>query len=819
MAVDNPYRGNDNPDAYSALGRIRELLLKGKYKKAVALTPQTQICKGPGNLPSNLQGLWSNKIQTPWNGDYHTDVNVQMNYWLAEVTNLGEMHLPLFDLMKSLQEPGSETARIHYNANGWAAKKSLDFRIQNGNLFGLHPPFQMDANFGTTEGIAEMLIQSQSGEIRLLPAWPEEWKTGEVKGLCARGGFIVDMKWKSGVLNWVNVYSAKGGICNLNYKGNKIVFETVAGMNYSPEPGKNGWISPGNTTYFINPAGGDDNNSGLTKNQAWRTFNHINQLLLSPGDRIEITSPGSTNQTLILKGEGTADNPVKVHFASGRYDFFPDNIHRKKYDISNTNDSPDSLKVIGILLEHAKNFEISGAGAEIVYRGKMIEVCIDSCENISIADLHFDYHRPTVSEFKVVAAGDDYVDIKIHKDSDYKVENDSIIWYGEGWAYHTPILAQELNLETNDVKRLWNPLKDLGFEELKPGFVRVKGKNKIKKDHVYQLREIFRDYAAVFTRGSKNITWKDVNFHFMHGMGVVCQFSENLTFDSVAMAPDSTSGRTTSSWADCLHISGCKGKVLVKNCIFKGAHDDAINIHGTYLQVVKKLSNKQVKVRFKHPQTYGFMAFNRGDEVEFINSASYKSTGKNMVKEAVLLNPKEMILTFEKSTPQDLNPGDVIENVTWTPEVEIRGCRVSWIPTHGFLLSTRRKILVEGNEFIATHMSALLMAIDANSWYESGYVHDLTIRNNRFFRCAEPVIFIDPGNSTENNAVYQNIKIENNEFVLSNELIVKAKSTKDLVVTGNTILSEKKLNDEVSITTNDCSDVRPAKNDYRLLSK
>ena len=45
-------------------------------------------------MPANLQGIWTNKIQTPWNGDYHTDVNVQMNYWLAEVTNLREMHLP-----------------------------------------------------------------------------------------------------------------------------------------------------------------------------------------------------------------------------------------------------------------------------------------------------------------------------------------------------------------------------------------------------------------------------------------------------------------------------------------------------------------------------------------------------------------------------------------------------------------------------------------------------------------------------------------------------------------------------------------------------
>ena len=424
----------------------------------------------PGTLPSNLQGIWANKIQTPWNGDYHTDVNVQMNYWLAESTNLGEMHLPLFDLMQSMQEPGSKTAKVHYNADGWvvhpitnvwgytspgessswgmhvgggawlathimehyyytldnqfliqaypmlkastqfymdwlvrdvrtgelvsgpsispentfispdgsqsqicmgpshdqqviwqlfknfidaskvleidiednflqqviksqkelakpqigsdgrlmewneefeevepghrhishlfalhpgyqidiqktpelasAAKKSLDFRIQNGgghtgwsaawlinqyarlgdaenanhslntvirkstssNLFGLHPPFQMDANFGTAAGIAEMLLQSQSGEIRLLPALPKDWKSGEVNGLCARGGFVVDLKWESGALVNVKVFSQKGGNCKLQYKGKEITLLTEINKEYFPmKDGENVW--------------------------------------------------------------------------------------------------------------------------------------------------------------------------------------------------------------------------------------------------------------------------------------------------------------------------------------------------------------------------------------------------------------------------------------------------------------------------------------------------------------------------------------------------------------------------------------------------
>ncbi len=75
----------------------------------------------PGGLPANLQGIWAEEIQTPWNCDWHLDINVQMNYWPAEVCNLSELHEPLHQLVASLVEPGRKTAKAYYGARGWVA--------------------------------------------------------------------------------------------------------------------------------------------------------------------------------------------------------------------------------------------------------------------------------------------------------------------------------------------------------------------------------------------------------------------------------------------------------------------------------------------------------------------------------------------------------------------------------------------------------------------------------------------------------------------------------------------------------------------------
>jgi hypothetical protein len=572
--------------------------------------------------------------------------------------------------------------------------------------------------------------------------------------------------------------------------------------------------SPAGATYYIHPVAGEDQNNGRAVDRPWKTFAPVNQMQLKPGDRVEVLAPGSFDQSLIIKGTGTAEQPIEIHFAPGRYDIFPDQLERRQYHISNTNADPEGHKAIAILFDGAKHIHLSGPGARLVCRGKMMHVCVDSSENITITDLAFDYHRPTVSEFKVTAVSEETADLEVHPDSTYRIEDGKVIWVGEGWE-HEGELGQVLDVETGELRRRRHPLQGLTVEEIEPFKLRANGKHDLKAGRIYQIRRGWRDYAAVFTRRSKDIVWRDVNFYFLHGMGLVSQFSENLTFENVSIAPDRKSGRIGAAWADCLHVSGCRGKIIVKDCLFSGAQDDAINIHGTHLQVVERLSDRQVRVRFMHKQTFGFMAFNLGDEITFLHRDSMQTFGENIVKEAVLENERDMLLSMERDLPEGIDDGDAIENVTWTPEVKITGCTVKHIPTRGFLLTTRRSVLVENNTFHRTRMFGILIENDAQGWYESGPVRDMTIRGNRFLHCREPVIHINPRNSVPNPAVHQNIRVIGNQFLLKDQYWVGAKSTTGLELRDNIIYSDVAKSDPDGIKTHDCAEVVSEGNRYR----
>lgn len=417
-------------------------------------------CSRPGTMPANLQGLWNEHLAAPWNADYHININVQMNYWPAEVLNLAECHTPLFRLIDGIARNGAVTAREVYGARGWvahhttdahwftapigntvwglwpfggawctrhlyehwayggdadfarsrayplmegaarffldylvehpttgqlvsgpssspentyvlpdgqradiamgntmdhmivrdlftnfleladaldiedelvaevraalsrlaptrigadgrilewaephqeaepghrhmshlfglhpgreitpsrtpelaaAARRSIETRLAHGgghtgwsrawlinfmarlgdgdaahehlrlllakstlpNLFDDHPPFQIDGNFGGAAGIAEMLLHSHPGAVHLLPALPAAWPNGRATGLCARGGFEVDLEWRAGALVRADLRSKLGRQLAVHVGGQSLEHATEAGAAYA----------------------------------------------------------------------------------------------------------------------------------------------------------------------------------------------------------------------------------------------------------------------------------------------------------------------------------------------------------------------------------------------------------------------------------------------------------------------------------------------------------------------------------------------------------------------------------------------------------
>src|SRR5256885_1308856 len=100
-----------------------------------------------------------------------------------------------------------------------------------------------------------------------------------------------------------------------------------------------------------------------------------------------------------------------------------------------------------------------------------------------------------------------------------------------------------------------------------------------------------------------------------------------------------------------------------------------------------------------HPQTYGFAAFYPGGRVEFVRTSTLVAYARNRVISTESISPRVIRLTLEQAVPVELREGDAIENITWTPEVEIRNNYFARIPTRGVLVTTRRKVVIENNRF------------------------------------------------------------------------------------------------------------------------
>ena len=459
------------------------------------------------------------------------------------------------------------------------------------------------------------------------------------------------------------------------------------------------------------------------------------------------------------------------------------------YYCSNTakkDENPNGTRYTAIYLKEKKNITIDGNGSTVLVHGKMTPILLDYCENITIKNLIIDYACPTMSEFKVLKSENGVCDIKINDDCLYRIDGNELFWIGEndkngkpywedsyhGNKRHIKVFDPE-TFETRDFRRA-----DLNFtkiEELGDNILRVHFKNPeicFKEGTTIQTRNIIRDQVGSFFERCKNLEFINLRVKFMHGLGMVSQFCENVSFIDCDLTP--AEHRTVASTADFFQFSGCKGQLEVVGCKAYGAHDDYINVHGTHLRIIKKNKKENsLVVRFMHPESWGFQAFSIGDELEFIKWDTLKPYHSVKVKKFTKLNDTDIKLFIDGELPQIKKGKDVVENVSWTPDLLVQNCSFSQTAGRGILCTTRGKVVIENNTFFKLWGPALLIEDDCNFWFESGYTKEIIFRNNVIDACdfgptfkGAPTIRYTPKvmKKKSREFVHEKLILENNTF-------------------------------------------------------
>lgn len=519
---------------------------------------------------------------------------------------------------------------------------------------------------------------------------------------------------------------------------------------------------------------------------------------------ITVKAPkGDATATLAkaLRKASAASEPVIIKLEPGTYNFSKEKATRRPYRGSNSAaeyEHPTDIKHIGLLLHGLKDITIDGGSkATFLTHGEMTLWVIDSCSNITMKGLTIDAADPTVTEMTVTERTDSTLTARVHHKSRYDIRDGKLYWLGEGWEF-TGGIAQIHQPDKGTATRCPHPFDNArDIRETAPGTIRISFDRApdCRPGDTYQIRHSFRTEHPGFINRSTDVTLEDIKYAYLGNFALLSQFSTNLTFSRIDCSPIEDSGRTNTGFADFFHFSGCRGKVKIDHCNFSGSQDDGINVHGTHLSITGS-DNNRLTLRYMHPQTFGFLGFTEGDTIAVTDPMTLLHAYHAVVTDARMTDPYTTEIGIAQLTPVDPSgkqpdslKGLVVENLSWSPEVEIAHCRFEKLPTRGILMTTHRPVRITDNEFIKCPLPAILIADDARSWYESGAVTDVLIARNRFVECSTPAISIAPEAEPSSRMVHSNIRIIDNTFISPEPVKISAYSVNGLTVKDNRFIT------------------------------
>lgn len=495
----------------------------------------------------------------------------------------------------------------------------------------------------------------------------------------------------------------------------------------------------------------------------------------------------------------TVDGKKTVVFEKGTY--YIDSEKCKKYMLYITNtvgdnefskDETPHLNAVPFYFGGIDNVTFDGGDSVFVIDGKVTNIAMENCKNITLKNIEIRHAHPDMHELKVVRKGFFSVDFEIDRDTQYEFKNGKGYFYGKDYRYAIDCKAnnswwigQIRQATPNKIKRVNHPLfsavkiKALGNRKIR---VTYPNTFRFKTDDCYYLFDVRRQFAGIFVNKCENVRLENIKQRFNYSLALVAQDSENITVDSIEFAPEKNSARKMASVADFIQICMCRGNVTIKNSYFDGAGDDCLNVHGVHFKITD-IKDNQLKVRFMHPQSHGYNPLRVGDTIAYINTDTLLEEGTAVIEKSELINEYDIRLTV--SSTDKARVGYVIEDISACPNLDFENNFMTRIITRGLLITTRGRVNVRNNHFVSTTMSGILLSDDAKSWYESGMCKDVTIENNTFDYCGQTPILIKPENRVYAGAVHKNIKLIGNTFKKYNGYCISAKDTDGIMLKDN----------------------------------
>ncbi|WP_409346194.1 hypothetical protein [Paenibacillus sp. MBLB4367] len=488
-------------------------------------------------------------------------------------------------------------------------------------------------------------------------------------------------------------------------------------------------------------------------------------------------------------------------FPQGVYHFWPDRAIEKMLFISNHDQ--EGLRRIAFHLTGSSGLTIDGQGSEFIFHGPMIPFVIEACSHVTIRNLAVDWEKPMFAQGTVCRVDAESFDIRLPEGADYKVENNAV-WFEYGgkpekvWGLNEFDKRTKAPAYQSGDRLSWRRYRNLRVEETAPGVITYRGHNmKLPQaGNVVVMRFGKREDPAFFINGGENISLESIRVHHAPGMGLIAQKCTHIRLHEFNVLLRQGTDRLVTAAADASHFVNCRGQIVIDRCLFENQLDDPCNVHGIYARIAERIGDNRLLIKLVHEMAKGIPIAEPGDTIEFVRPESLLTYAVSTIQDVKTLNKDYLLLTFEQPLPNGLNVHDVIGNATWNPDLTVVGCTVRANRARGFLITTSGNVLLEGNT-ISTPGAGIKISGDANYWFESGAVKQVTIRGNEFLDCnhccpdwGRAVIDIDPEieRPEAHEACYhRNILIENNVFATFDTGIVYGRSVDGITFAGNVI--------------------------------